>query len=1055
MPVEKTLEAVKREHLIGMQPNAALDVVSKMRHGEMPANSELRKVIERTEQTLEQRKHDPRTTRRSSEFIAHAEQFLHAAEQVLQQRNQDEHLQHVFNAEQGALGVRGINAPVMKDAFTSTLRSMGSTITMMARSNEFRSNILELVEIMDNIFTFSSMTAAEGTVKQKTKAVLHNAAERLDPDSTSYESDEQIRTLFERLSNVMQVMANNKHYKQSINALFAMVDAIQENAMSPREENITRDQERLREEAKLAVQSFTGNHSVDPFLSSARTVIRRVSRDIYMRELFHDLRGWLEDVLNLPVLLQRKEYIRSGQELLQRAKAHSRDYEYDRDYQKLSRETHILLDEIRHDEIFTSLRESGDQLLSDFTTETGDHQRTLNFAALSEMKDIIAPVVIDQLEHVPVPRIEGCDETYDYVIDNIIFSARDVLPSNISIETKTTSKIGIDGPDKGTRAVVKMTVKQITTHIPNVKFFFKRKAFPRLTDEGTVDVDIKGRGASLKIWLYMDELSPTPQFSHHSVQFILHGFDLHFRRDTKHTFLLNMGTKIFRAPLEKRIEAAATMKVEHIMDFLSQRLNMYLARASRESRNALKNTSIGGPISAALSLSPLPVGMKAAQGQRAPVVAATAVSDKTSVGSTHKTLEQLGYQAGTPGGAAVSLEEIWQNKLLVLKRMGYKAGSPGGFAVPLDGDMYKWVPQRAMRAGSNLQLNKPLSAQSDNVFKNMGYKAGTPGGFAVPLEGDMYKWSSGSTKGLGAAAGIGAGAAAAAAGIGAGGGIAAGSKGRSSDTDAILKRMGYKIGTPGGAAVPIEGAMDKQSMGEKASSPTDAMFKRMGYKIGTPGGAAVPIEEGADLKGGDQKMQSQSFLSPESAAIFERMGYQAGTPGGAALPISGDQYKFSKSSKTETKESKKSGLQRFAFGINAPDHPSLKRMGYNLGSPGGAASPREGDLYQYSPPGDDVSIESSTPMQQYVFGSTPQHDPSLRKEDQVLGMSQAPSTLKKDDKASTHLAARDWQGDKEPSDDFFKSGFQSSKQEWTPLPGGGVSASRGPDPLKSPTQRTQ
>ena len=100
MPVEKTLETVKREQLVGMQPNSAVEVVSKVRQGEMPPNAELRQVIKRTEQTLGQRKLDPNLTPKGEQVISHAEQFLQASEQVLSQRNKDEHLQHVLNAGQ-------------------------------------------------------------------------------------------------------------------------------------------------------------------------------------------------------------------------------------------------------------------------------------------------------------------------------------------------------------------------------------------------------------------------------------------------------------------------------------------------------------------------------------------------------------------------------------------------------------------------------------------------------------------------------------------------------------------------------------------------------------------------------------------------------------------------------------------------------------------------------------------------------------------------------------------------------------------------------------------
>jgi hypothetical protein len=755
MPVSQTLEEVKRQHLVGSQPNAAVDSVAKVRQGEMPSNAQLREVIKRTEGTLEQRKLDPNLTPRGEQVIVHAEQFLQASEQVLDQRNKDEHLQHIINMNAG----RATTSMPSADAVSSTLRSLGSSVIMMARSGEFRNNLIELINVLDDIFKIqqgdspfqAAGAAIKGTssgsqIKQQVKQAATTTKKLLDPDNPAQLTDAQTEELFNRLSAVMSVLSSHPDYKQAVLSLFKMVDTLKDRAMTSASEdrNMTPEQLRIREEAKQTVQSFTGNHSIDPFLNSARALIRRVSRDVYMRELFHDLRSWLDDVLSLPTLLQRKEYRSSGQDLIRRAKMYSRDYEYDRDYQQLIKEARILLDEIKHDEVINQLQESGALLLSDFTTEGPNHKRVLDLAALTEMKDIIAPILIDQLEHVPVPRIEGSDETYDYVIDNIVFSARDILPENISITTKTTSKIGVEGAGHAAQGVVKVGIKAITTHIPNVKFFFKRKSFPRISDEGTVDVDVRGKGASLKIWLYMDKVSTVPQFSAHSVQFILRGFDLHFRRDTKHTFLLNMGTKIFRAPLEKRIEAAVTLRIEHVMDFISLRLNQYLNRGSVKVQQVLRGTPMSSSLAAAI---PISRGQATAgTSAKTPTTAktTTAAAREAEGDKIHKTLEDMGYVPGTPGGAAMLAEDVWQGKLLVLKRMGYKAGSPGGFAVPLDGDLYKWardvpVKQHGVAKYKNRQwgINAPKLA----TLRRMGYCAGTPGGLAAPMEGDIYQYS--------------------------------------------------------------------------------------------------------------------------------------------------------------------------------------------------------------------------------------------------------------------------------------------------------------------------
>lgn len=479
----------------------------------------------------------------------------------------------------------------------------------------------------------------------------------------------------------------------------------------------------MESDIKDVVEQFTGNKSIDPFLNSARRFIADISRDVRMKTLFSELREWIEDVVDSPKLLENKSYQTTIQDLFSQLRTTSRQYKYDKDFQKLSSEARMLLEEIRNDQVINDLRASGRLLLNDFTQVGPGNQRLLDLNALAEMKDIIAPIIIDQLENVPVPRIEGSDETYDYVIDNVVFSAKDVLPDNIQIKSKTKSKIGIQQSvsDKP-QALLKITVKHITTQLRNVKFFFKRKSFPRLSDEGTVDVDVKGKGASLKLWMYMDQLSAYPQFSAYSVQFILKGFDLHFRKDTKHTFLLNTGTKFFRAPLEKRIEAAVTEKIEGIMDTLLIRLNQYLMRLNMSARQALKDN----PVAKTISSGVVPIGPKRAtttpsssdSGVSASSIPARSSTPVGQLSST-KHLKDFGYLPGSVGGAAVSMDEVWKEKVRLLRRMGYKVGTPGGFAAPLDGDLYKWAEHGSMWNGPQLHQQQQQQRSVPQTFSTI------------------------------------------------------------------------------------------------------------------------------------------------------------------------------------------------------------------------------------------------------------------------------------------------------------------------------------------------
>lgn len=61
--------------------------------------------------------------------------------------------------------------------------------------------------------------------------------------------------------------------------------------------------------------------------------------------------------------------------------------------------------------------------------------------SLDSLKKLLIPIMLEHLQNVPIPRIEGVSGKYDYVIDDLLFSGYDILPDHVSIKIKSDLQV--------------------------------------------------------------------------------------------------------------------------------------------------------------------------------------------------------------------------------------------------------------------------------------------------------------------------------------------------------------------------------------------------------------------------------------------------------------------------------------------------------------------------------------------------------------------------------------------------------------------------------------
>jgi hypothetical protein len=175
------------------------------------------------------------------------------------------------------------------------------------------------------------------------------------------------------------------------------------------------------------------------------------------------------------------------------------------------------LEAIRDDPIRQRLANDTQILIQDFVTYDSNNNPVLNLELINQMKALIVPLLKEHLRWVPLPRIEGSNETYDYWFDNVVFSAPDLVPDRIHIRMFTEGDFALNNLEtENFVTLLKLSEEGIKTTLKDVHFWFRRKSFPKVEDSGMATAEFTGDGIKIDIVIAVRPGSERPFNVSHS-----------------------------------------------------------------------------------------------------------------------------------------------------------------------------------------------------------------------------------------------------------------------------------------------------------------------------------------------------------------------------------------------------------------------------------------------------------------------------------------------------------------------------------------------------------
>jgi len=576
------------ESVVSASSSSSEGLTEKLYKGEMPSNQDIKQAIDTTQQALD----DTNLSYQGKRLAADIQKLLDSSKSLLN-KNRGDRLQKFISlanqfaeevSQKGntiAENIKDEQYEAMKDA-QKLLNNVRDLVVFMIQSSDFRQVLGDMMEIFRNI-------AGEVTEQAKETA----SKSRGDVAKTARKAkqaikltDDQKKEIKHKFTQFVKQVSQNRQFNKAFNNLFNIYDHFQSALDKSQEQMVFKSEnyDKMLNEAWEILGEWFGKDDVEKWKKDFTNLVKEVKTDQTTNNFFEDLRFYVSAAMRDPKNVAGAPMIRRGEELLDRAfdLLDSEKGKFKHRFSELFSNFQKLLDNALNDEDLQNFGASWSQLACDiFTDQYGKPDIYMTQESLVQLKNMLMPVIRDKLQSMPLPRIEGSNDTYDYYVEGMTFSGRDILPDHIHIRVLNDLKLDTSQEkqkDYLARTKIHINVDNILMTFENMKFYFKRKSFPQVEDYGTADVEIGGEGLQLKLtWELLTKTNAPLECSLKSVKCNIDELNITIL-DSNHDILNNVISSLFSGYIKNMVAEAIVDKIKESLGSVNDQLNDFFKK---------------------------------------------------------------------------------------------------------------------------------------------------------------------------------------------------------------------------------------------------------------------------------------------------------------------------------------------------------------------------------------------------------------------------------------------------------------------------------------------
>jgi hypothetical protein len=315
-----------------------------------------------------------------------------------------------------------------------------------------------------------------------------------------------------------------------------------------------------------------------------KDIVHKIEQDEKAKQYLYEVKDFILTTKDVQ-LISQEEYKMKGRKLVERGRELIREYKYAEEIDRFLHQSEELLDNIRNDETLAVLRYHAGIVASDLSFVNKEGAVQLDFDVIGKLRDVIMPVFAESIKYIPLPRIEYSDEKKEYWVDNIVLCGYDIIPENVRFQVETDSKLSVrEAKTKHSDTRLVITFSKIRTELKDLEFFYHRKSFPELTEQGRALVRLGGDGATLKVVfeIVQESKDKVPRLQEGYADFHISKMDIEYEKKTlTHDVLVPMMTSMWNLQIQNKIEHAVEKNLTKFIHSISDKLTEVLLQVNR------------------------------------------------------------------------------------------------------------------------------------------------------------------------------------------------------------------------------------------------------------------------------------------------------------------------------------------------------------------------------------------------------------------------------------------------------------------------------------------
>ncbi|KCV73030.1 hypothetical protein H696_00579 [Fonticula alba] len=540
----------------------AINMTDSLSKGQIPHNAELHHILDTTKQALQRTQARGVLSPTGQSTARDAQRWVDALQTVINEKNPDEAMQRAaFSAAKAAEAAsldpraraaanmagtidgraalasvtRGLNnmvSPAERDYFRSVASNL---VRQLMTSGDLRASLEKLSMLLLDIFSNraslgqmagqSRMTFLTGDLTpQELQSIGFRAQELFLSISRQPQTRAAILSLFDLYDELKprfaQAASGLKRTVETASEVTHSAAGVPQGAVTSQQLTAEAYAASARRDAQVLLERFAGGYSLRPLwhalkeLSGAleadaalHTAIPGARNDTSIGDSLSLTRRFIEASVTDPAwtdspvwLDDFSEYVRQQRVLLR---------PYSGPLQRALTEMNGFVNAIKTDPATRELAVSSELLLQNLFLDPVTGRATFKPEALLEVRKLVVPVIMQLLNWVALPRIEtdpnDPDSNMDFAVEGIVFRGSEVLPEQIIVENNTQAVLDTSFDGSGERDAIQsrvyLAVKDIRAQLEGIKFKYARHKFPKLHDEGTLDLELGGDGMRIEVYL--------------------------------------------------------------------------------------------------------------------------------------------------------------------------------------------------------------------------------------------------------------------------------------------------------------------------------------------------------------------------------------------------------------------------------------------------------------------------------------------------------------------------------------------------------------------------